>query len=150
MNRSNLSGIEATKKLLRQRYIEQRQALSSQQWQEKSKAICEHLLNSSIVQNAKTILSYMSLKQEPDLSSLHDRQEYIWGLSRCNGKQLIWHQYSGKKELVTGKYGITEPSLNCLVINVEQVDLILVPQVEEKGLGASLMNRLKKAASVII
>ena len=121
MNRSNLSGIEANKKQLRQQYIEQRQALSSQQWQKKSKAICEYLLNSSIIQNAKTILSYMSFKQEPDLASLHDRQGYIWGLPRCQGKQLIWHQYSGKEELVIGKYGITEPSLNCPVINVEQV-----------------------------
>ncbi len=31
-----------------------------------------------------------------------------------------------------------------------EVDLILVPQVEERGLGTSLMNRLKKAASFSI
>ena len=75
MNRSNLSSessytstIEANKKQLRQQYIQQRRALSPESWQEKSNAICDHLLNSSLLQNSQTILSYMSLKQEPDLS----------------------------------------------------------------------------------
>ena len=145
--------IEANKKQLRQKYIQQRITLSLQQWQEKSDRICEHLLNSHLIKNSQTILSYMSLKQEPDLSKLHSQSQYRWGLPRCQGKNLIWHQYCGDQQLTTGKYGITEPTLQCPIILVEQVDLILVPAVacdrygNRLGYGGGYYDRLLAPSS---
>ena len=147
------SSIETNKKQLRKKYIQQRIALSPQQWQDKSDRICEHLLNSSLVKNSQTILSYMSLKQEPDLSKLHRQNQYRWGLPRCEGKKLIWYQYCGDQQLTTGKYGITEPTLQCPVISMEQVDLILVPAVacdrsgNRLGYGGGYYDRLLAPSS---
>ncbi|WP_342597846.1 5-formyltetrahydrofolate cyclo-ligase [Cyanobacterium aponinum UTEX 3222] len=117
------------KKQLRKKYLQERLTLSPLQWQEKSKQICQHLSESLLISNSKIILSYLSFKQEPDLSLLHHDKRKIWGLPRCQGNELIWHQFTSVNDLEIGKYGILEPSTHSPLIYPHQVDLILVPAV---------------------
>jgi 5-formyltetrahydrofolate cyclo-ligase len=138
MESSLLEATEQKKKQLRYQYIAQRQELSTSQWQQHSENICQHLINSQIFTQAKVILSYLSFKNEPDLSYLHQQEEYIWGLPRCQGKSLIWHQYQGEDDLDLGVYGIREPRIDAPTISPEQVDLILVPAVACDRLGYRL------------
>lgn len=117
------------KKLLRKKFLQQRQQLSQSQWHLKSQKICQHLENNPLVQQAQVILAYCSFKQEPDLSYLFCHHEGLWGLPRCEQKNLIWHQWQWGDTLTTGKYGINEPFSTAPLINPSQVDLILVPAV---------------------
>jgi 5-formyltetrahydrofolate cyclo-ligase len=121
------------KKHLRQQLIQARQAIPIEIWQQKSQMICEQIARSHLFQTAQVILSYTSFRQEPDLSALClDFPDKVWGFSRCVGQQLIWHQVNpGQLEpcLEVGKFGIRQPLSFLPLIELEQVDLILIPTV---------------------
>ncbi|MDY6897540.1 MAG: 5-formyltetrahydrofolate cyclo-ligase [Cyanobacteriota bacterium] len=118
---------------LRRDIIKQRQSLSQDEWQVKSQAICKNIYNSSLFNQAKTILAYFSFRQEPDLSYLFldnkSDNNKSWGFPRCVEKSLFWHLWKPEDELIAGKYGIKEPRPDSPIINAQEVDLILVPCV---------------------
>ncbi len=140
--------ISSYKKELRKKFINQRQQLSDSEWQLYSKLICQNLLADNLVQNSKIILSYYSLKKEPDLSYLYNNHQCLWGLPRCERKNLIWHQWQQQDQLITSKYGINEPLSTAQLINLAEVDLILVPAVAcdfqgyRLGYGGGYYDRL--------
>ena len=135
------------KKQLRRHFLQQRQALSETEWQEKSQQICEKLSQNSLFESAKTILSYFSIHREPDLNSLLSFNKN-WGFSRCVGKTLVWHCWQPGETLQTGNYGILEPVANAPLIVPKTVDLILIPalacdrQGYRLGYGGGYYDRL--------
>ncbi|MGB3639010.1 MAG: 5-formyltetrahydrofolate cyclo-ligase [Rivularia sp. (in: cyanobacteria)] len=134
----NQTGYQSKKTELRRNIIKQRQSLSEEEWRRKSQAICKNLFNSSLFNQAKTVLAYFSFRQEPDLSYLfseNTNNTKKWGFPRCVDKSLIWHLWTPEDELIAGKYGIREPYADAPIINPHQVDLILVPCVacDEQG-----------------
>jgi 5-formyltetrahydrofolate cyclo-ligase len=139
--------IPTNKVILRQSIIKERRSLSLQLWQEKSQQICDNLQNYADFNQAKTILSYVSFKQEPDLSLLLT-SSHNWAFPRCVEKTLIWHQYQGKDSLKKGAYGIIEPQEHTPIILPETADLILVPAVAcdyqgyRLGYGGGYYDRL--------
>ncbi|NEQ42654.1 MAG: 5-formyltetrahydrofolate cyclo-ligase [Leptolyngbya sp. SIOISBB] len=145
---SSLSSDRSTEKAdLRRRLLKARQAIPPQQWRQKSDRICAHLQTWPTFQSARCILTYCSFRNEPDLNSLIDNRRY-WGLPRCVGKQMVWHQWQGSQFLQTGKYGITEPVPQAPEIPPDRVDLILVPAVAcdvngyRLGYGGGYYDRL--------
>jgi len=121
------------KRELRQRLIAARQAIPIQIWQQKSEEICTQIERSTQFQTAQVVLSYLSFRQEVDLTQLYYRHpDKSWGLPRCVGRDLVWHQVdSGQLEqsLSIGKFGILEPLPTLPSIDLETVDLILIPTV---------------------
>ncbi len=121
-------------------------------WQAKSHAICQHLSQSKVYQNAQVILAYMSTRQEPDLSALWTNtvSPKCWGLSRCVEKNLVWHACSpfSSEQVQVGAYGILEPISTLPVLEPEEVDLILVPAIAcdhqgfRLGYGGGFYDRL--------
>jgi 5-formyltetrahydrofolate cyclo-ligase len=140
------------KRDLRNQLLQQRQAIPSAEWQAKSKAICQHLSQSEIYQNAEGILAYLSTRQEPNLCELWtaNATPKRWGFSRCVGKGLMWHQCSpfAPEHFEVGAYGLLEPIALRPVVNPEEVDLILVPAVAcsrqgfRIGYGGGFYDRL--------
>ena len=140
------------KKVLRQTLLQQRQALSAQDWTEKSQAICEHIAQAEWFQKAETVLAYLSVRQEPDLSALWTRNSASkgWGLPRCAGTTLAWHQYNPglSGQLQPGAYGILEPLSALPAVEPDAVDLILVPALAcdrrgfRFGYGGGFYDRL--------
>lgn len=135
---------------LRRSLLHQRRSLSVEEWQHKSQQICEHLQASSIFQQAETILAYFSFKQEPDLTALFSLSK-TWGVPRCIGQALSWHLFPSDFPLQTGAFGITEPHACAPVVDVDRVDLILVPCVAcdlkgyRLGYGGGFYDRLFSA-----
>jgi 5-formyltetrahydrofolate cyclo-ligase len=141
-----------TKKTLRKQLLAERQALTIEDWRVKSDAICLNLAQSEWVQNAKTILVYLSTRQEPDLSSLwmHHLSNRRWGIPRCVGKTLVWHEWQPTElnQLQRGTYDILEPLPMLPILDADAVDLILVPAVAcdrrgfRLGYGGGFYDRL--------
>ncbi|NJK36488.1 MAG: 5-formyltetrahydrofolate cyclo-ligase [Oscillatoriales cyanobacterium RM1_1_9] len=119
--------LSSEKVKLRRTLLNARKALSVQEWQERSDRLCGHLQDSPLFQEATTILSYVSFRREPDLSSLRQDSTKTWGLPRCVGESLVWHRYQGGDALEPGAFGILEPHVGMAGIDPTAVDLILVP-----------------------
>jgi 5-formyltetrahydrofolate cyclo-ligase len=127
----------SSKKELRKNLLKQRQSLRTEDWREKSDRICNNLKSLPIFQEANTILAYFSVRQEPDLSLLFEENDR-WGFPRCVGKSLVWHSVRSQDTLQVGAYGIKEPDPEAPTIEVDRVDLILVPAVGCDRLGYRL------------
>lgn len=114
---------------LRRMLLKQRRALPVEIWGEKSDRICSHLQSSPLFTSARTILSYFSFRQEPDISSLFQDSKKRWGFSRCINDTLSWHIWTPGETLHKGIYGILEPNPTAPQLQPSDVDLILVPAV---------------------
>lgn len=140
------------KKVKRRELLAQRQALTPQDWEAKSEAICQNLAQCEWVQTAQTILVYLSTRQEPDLSLLwtHYFPHKRWGIPRCVAKNLVWHEWQPTQiqQIQPGAYGILEPLPTLPVIDASTVDLILMPAVAcdrqgfRLGYGGGFYDRL--------
>lgn len=136
---------------LRRRLLKARQAIPPRQRQSKGDRLCGHLQRWPQFHQARCILSYCSFRGEPDLSplmsALGNRQRQ-WGLPRCQGSDLVWHQWLGPGTLVAGTYGILEPAPTAPLIDPRQVDLMLVPGIAcdvqgyRLGYGGGFYDRL--------
>jgi 5-formyltetrahydrofolate cyclo-ligase len=124
-----ITKIKENKQQLRSQNMQKRQALSNQEWREKSELLCDNLLHLSIFQKAQTILAYFSFKKEPDLSLLYTNSQKKWGFPRCKKKELIWHFWTSENKRKKRSYGLNEPDSNLPLIKAEEVDLILIPAV---------------------
>lgn len=120
---------QLSKAELRRTLLQTRQSMSVAEWRDKSNLLCSQLQNSVLFTQSTTILAYFSFRQEPDLSPLFAETKYRWGFPRCVGKSLSWHVWKLNNSLHKNAYGITEPHLDCPIINSDEVDLILVPSV---------------------
>lgn len=132
---------------LRLNLLKTRQSMLVEEWREKSDRISNHLLNSPLLSDSKTILAYFSFRQEPDLGRLFT-SKHRWGFPRCVGNSLKFHLYTDKNSLKTGAYGISEPHADTPTINPDEVDLIIVPSVAcdfqgyRLGYGGGYYDRL--------
>jgi 5-formyltetrahydrofolate cyclo-ligase len=137
------------KQSLRRYFLQQRRTLSPEVWQQCSESICDRLMQSDRYQQARTILAYVSHHQEPDLSLLFKDRDKQWGLPRCVGKNLCWHVWQPSQPLVTGSYDLLEPAADLPLLNVDRVDLILIPAVAidrrgyRLGYGGGYYDRLR-------
>jgi 5-formyltetrahydrofolate cyclo-ligase len=141
--------VNTDKSILRRQLLQQRRELAPELWREWSDRICIQLQNCPQFKRSNTILIYQSCNQEPDLSYLFSNSAKQWGLPRCVGKDLFWHCWQPQAPLVTGAYGILEPSPQLPQLEPGMVDLMLVPAVAidrsgyRLGYGGGYYDRLR-------
>ena len=159
----------SVKQEVRRQLLNQRQAMTSAVWRQKSDAICEYLLKSSLLGTARTVFAYTSFRQEADVMPLIERLagdefvkngdngDRVFGFPRCEGKLLCWHQWQpGRSVFQSGAYGILEPSPTWPKVDTSQLtarDVILVPAVGcdrqgyRLGYGGGFYDRMLSEAS---
>ena len=129
------------KKTLRRQLLQQRQAMALEDWRSRSDLICAHLRSWPPFQQARWVLGYCSVRREPDLQPLLGQGPPQWGIPRCQGRTLHWHQWPGPEStpgLIPGAYGIVEPSAQLPPLDPATVDLILVPAIAWDSRGYRL------------
>jgi 5-formyltetrahydrofolate cyclo-ligase len=134
--------LQEQKTILRKEMRERIKNLSEEERVKQSQIICQRILNSAQWKQAKCLLLYFPLKDEPDISSL-----FATGCSE--GKLLYLPQYDStineysiapvrdlEKDTLIGKYGIREP-ITCTT-RQKDIDIILVPGLCFDTTGARL------------
>jgi len=121
------------KKQLRRALLNQRRQIPHEIWQQKSQALCDRLKNWDKFTKAQNILTFSSFRQEPDLSYLWQSfPDKNWGFSRCVEQDLIWHQVAiadFDNNMRSGAFGILEPHHDLPLMDLQNIDLILIPAV---------------------
>ncbi|MBR3474726.1 MAG: 5-formyltetrahydrofolate cyclo-ligase [Oscillospiraceae bacterium] len=107
-----------------------RRALSPQRRRANSEKLCKRLGELPELRKARTILSYVALEDEADLSALHGRLgpdvRLCFPVSLPGGLLEAWDPGNWVK----GPYGIWEPDRSCSRrVEPEELDLVLAPCV---------------------
>jgi 5-formyltetrahydrofolate cyclo-ligase len=118
-----------------------RKALGEDVRAQASRAICEHLESWSLFQQSRTILVYMPVQFEADLTPLlsrHPRKR--WVLPRIipeENHRMDFRPYDVNR-LVQHRFGMLEPASDSTVIAEEEIELTLVPGLAYDRLGYRL------------
>ncbi len=130
-----------SKKEIRERVRELRRAHSPEVLKKWSEVICKKIAELSIYKNSTYIAFYFAKAGEVDLRSLigkallEGKKVYL-PKTHLKEKKLTFHQIFSLSDLVPGPFGIMEPPPWNPEIEVEKLELIIVPGVafdKEKG-----------------
>jgi 5-formyltetrahydrofolate cyclo-ligase len=93
-----------------------------------SLAICHHIESWRTFQKADTVLTYMAMGSEVDLSPLLAHHPNLnWAIPRIQaGGQMQFHSYDPAK-LVRHSFGMLEPDPGCPIIYPDAIQLAIVP-----------------------
>ncbi len=141
--------ISSTKAALRKKYRRIRESLDPSARHKASESICRQIEASEAFQNAATILTYLPMNSEVDLTHLlrwHLSKQ--WGIPRIQSRgRMVFHAYDPSK-LSRHSFGMLEPDPGCAVIPPEASQLILVPGLAfdlhgwRLGYGGGFYDRL--------
>lgn len=121
-----------TKEAIRSEVAARIKNLSPVYCREADEAICRCLLQSELYQKARTILCYVGTAAEINtMSLLHAalRDGKILALPLCSEEKGVMEarQIAGLGDLVSGRFGILAPKLQCPLVAPEDIDLVVVP-----------------------
>ena len=109
-------------------------SISKKEMYEQSSQLCDLVQRTEDWINSKTVLLYRNLNKEISVNSLIEqglKSNKTVALPRYESKDMKYSACVIKslKDLVIGKYNIMEPSQNCNKVNINQLDLVIVPGV---------------------
>ena len=140
------------KSKLRAEIADQVRNLSPVYCREADASICRWVLQSEAYQGARTVFCYVGSAREIDTSALLRaalRDGKVLALPLCVGKGIMEaRQIRGLGDLVSGKYGILAPKLECPVVEPEAFDLAIIPcctgnaRGQRLGYGGGYYDRL--------
>ena len=128
-----------TKAALREQLRAEGTRHTSVERREGSRAICARLEAEGVWRNARTVLAFMPLESEPDITALFPQflaAGRILALPRFDpvaGSYQAAQITAPATQLVHGRYGVLEPQAECALLSLKELDLALVP-----GIGFSL------------
>jgi len=125
-----------SKSELRQEYKRIRNNVNLDARRQANLAICRHIEAWQIYQETHTVLTYLAMGSEADLSELFGHQpQKRWAIPRVRpGGQMVFHTYN-PAHLVRHAYGMLEPGPDCPVIPSQEIQLVLVPGLAFDGSG---------------
>ena len=86
--------------------------LTKEEREEMSKAMCDRIRSNEAFRQAKVVMMYYPIQQEPDVRPLMNEflNEKVILLPVAHRKTIEMRQYKGREDLHRGKFGIPEPS----------------------------------------
>lgn len=128
----------STKAEQKKQALAARRALSAQEREARSAAICERLLTLPELREARTILSYRAMPDEADPVGLERELDARFVYPHCLGGGVMEARYpTGPWK--PGAFGIEEPDPACsLLVRPGEIDAVLVPCVAFDAAGRRL------------
>jgi len=140
-----------TKQALREEVAARVKNLTPTYCHEADDAICRWVVHSDAYDKARTIFCYVGTEREIDtmrLIHIMMRDGKQVAVPLCTGKGIMEaRRIEGMGDLVSGRYGILEPRLQCPVVAPEELDLVIVPcctgniRGERLGYGGGYYDR---------
>jgi len=129
--------VKKQKEQLRKEIKQKREQLSKEEIKELSKKVIEKLKNLKEFQNAKTVMLYLPIKGEVDLTDLFEEllnSGKTLLLPKVLGDNLVAVEVSDKDLIKEGRFKIPEP-VGGRIFKPEKVDFVAVPGVafDKKG-----------------
>ena len=121
------------KTTLRARLRAELKAHSSASAASASAALCVRVRASPLWQTARAVLLFFPLPSEPDISPLLDEalaSGKLLALPRFNATTNAYEPVQVRdlaRDLVTGPFGVREPTADCPLVTMNRLDLALVP-----------------------
>lgn len=143
------------KKIIRKEIIEKRNAMTEAEVIDKSRIICDRIIETSLYKEAEYVLAYYSVRNEVCLDTLM-KDAFLKGKKVClpvvvSDTEMVFARYDGDEQgLVAGSFGIKEPVANAgnILADEELVNaLVIMPLVafDEKcnriGYGGGYYDR---------
>lgn len=121
-----------TKETMRAEIAARVKNLSPTYCREADAAICRCVLLSEPYQKAGTVFCYVGAEREIDTmallrAALRDGKALAVPLCLPEKGQMEARRINGLGDLVSGRYGILAPKLNCPVVPPEEIELAVVP-----------------------
>ena len=107
----------------------------SAEFTEGSRAICERVQQQDAWRKAKTVLLFSAVAHEPDLGPLMNaalQARKTIALPRYDSASQAYEicsVTSPESQLITGQFSIREPSPECPIVELNKLDLALVPGI---------------------
>ena len=108
-----------TKKQIRTEILKRRSALSKDEVADKSRAICRKIVSCEQFVQAESILLYLDFNHEVETGLIWEKAQKMGkhvAAPRLIGSQMVFARIQSEKDLIPGKWGISEPKKNCPVI----------------------------------
>ena len=108
-----------TKKQIRAEILKRRSALSKDEVADKSRAICRKIVSCEQFVQAEIILLYLDFNHEVETGLIWEKAQKMRkhvAAPRLIGSQMVFARIQSEKDLIPGKWGISEPKKNCPVI----------------------------------
>ena len=120
------------KKAARRFFIDKRKGLSSDELNQRSAGLCEHIISLKEFTRADTVLIFAPTRNEPDLSGVAHKawelkKRVAFPISRTADCTLDFRAVNSMNELAVGAYGIFEPSENAAPATPTERTLCVVP-----------------------
>lgn len=131
--------MSSTKAALREELRAEAARHTRAECEEASKTICALIRQQATWRDAKSVLTFMPLAGEPDISPLlragldAGKRVALPRFDRDAGAYTAALVTDPARQLLPGKYGVLEPSPECPVLPLNELDLALVP-----GIGFTL------------
>ena len=134
------------KTTIRSQLLAQRKNLSAQQSALLSEKITQHIIGSTLYQQAKHIALYWPFNGEVDITGLlkvSDKQHY---LPSIQGQQMQFQAFSAQMSINKNRYGISQPTY-IESLQAAELDLCLMPLVgfdmhgNRLGMGGGFYDR---------
>lgn len=139
-----IPSIAEQKVSLRQQYRVLIRSVLPEQTAAASEDLRKHLIASPYWRQAKSVLMFYPLADEPDITPLLEqalKEGKALTLPRYNSSTGVYEAALIKnltEDLMPGRFGIREPSLNCSAFPLNQLDLTLVPGIAFDSSGRRL------------
>ncbi len=133
--------IKDEKDYIRKNLLRTRLSLSESEVEYKSDRIAPFVINLQYYKSAEKIALYYPIKNEVKTEGIfrHAREQgkKVY-LPRIDGSILRYHEIYDSRSLISGKFGIFEPTLKSPEISTEDIDLVIIPGVAFDYSGARI------------